>query len=115
MAFSKEHKKEIVKLLDIWLEENRPPVEIRPKLDLGWRIEEQSVFLVEVRPDYMEPVIIRHHDFAKATYSKSANIWKPYWLRASGKWELYKPARTVTKLEDFLEEVNDDPYGCFKG
>lgn len=115
MAFSEERKKEIGAVLDAWLEKNRPPVEVREQLDFGWRIEEQSVFLCTVRPDYMEPSIKRHHDFAKATYVRTEDHWNILWLRASGKWELYEPRRQVKQLPQFLKEVNDDPYSWFKG
>ncbi|MFZ5430428.1 MAG: DUF3024 domain-containing protein [Bacteroidota bacterium] len=32
---------------------------------------------------------------AKARFIASRNIWKVYWMRASGKWETYKPEPEV--------------------
>ena len=50
MAFSelerKRHERDIAK----FMQRRRPPPEIRPKLDLGFRIEGQSVELFEIRP-----------------------------------------------------------------
>ena len=101
--------------LDVWLEANRPSPEIRPELDLGWRIEGQSVFLFEIRPRWDDPSVIDHYSFAKATYVKARNEWKVYWLRASLKWDPYPPLKVVKKLGRFLKEVDDDPHHCFRG
>jgi len=86
---------------------------IRKELDIGYRIDEQSVIFLEIRPAYMNPSTIRELEFAKATYVKSRESWKIYWMRSSG-WYPYMPAEMKT-LEAFVIEVEKDPLGCFKG
>ena len=52
---------------------------------------------------------------AKATWVKSRQLWKIYWLRASGRWQSYEPRPEVASLEDFCRVIDDDEYGCFWG
>jgi len=46
---------------------------------------------------------------------KSLKIWRLYWMRASGKWELYTPMPESPILEKLLACVDEDINGCFKG
>ena len=101
--------------ITLWLLENRPPEEIRSKLDVSWRLEKQSIFIFEIRPDWLDPDIIKNSDIAKATYVKSYNKWKIYWKRADLKWHSYNPLPYVKEFEKFLNEVSVDSFGCFKG
>ena len=41
--------------------------------------------------------------------------WKLYWQRADLKWHGYKPKTEVNSVEEFLEIVEADEYGCFYG
>ena len=41
---------EIFETMENYLSKYRPPVEIRPELDLGYEISGQSVILFEIRP-----------------------------------------------------------------
>jgi hypothetical protein len=62
---------------DIW---NNPG--IRDKLYIDFRIEKLSIFIFEVRPRFDDPNIIIESPVAKATYVKSTETWKIYWMRA---------------------------------
>jgi Protein of unknown function (DUF3024) len=115
MALDVMNTLEIIELMENYIERVRPPKEIREKLDISYRIENQSIVLHEIRPDWKDKTIYRTHDFAKTTYDKKNKIWKIYWQRASLKWDLYQPQPTVQKLTDFLKEVELDKFGCFKG
>ena len=94
---------------------NRPPEDIRPQLDLGYRIEDQSVYIFEIRPQWDKPEIIRENDVAKTTYIKSKSCWKIFWLRANLKWYLYPPRPYVKSISEFFDEVEKDPAACFFG
>jgi hypothetical protein len=115
MALTESQKLSIQQMMAAYLMEVRPPEHIRPQLDIGWRLEKQSVFLFEIRPQWNDETIIRHHDFAKATWVNTAKEWNIFWLRANGKWQTYDPLPTVVNLKRFLLEVASDPYCCFKG
>lgn len=57
---------------DEYIEEHRPPEEIRSKLDIDWRLEDQSVYLFGIRPDWRNPEVIRQLDYAKATWVRKS-------------------------------------------
>ena len=88
---------------------------MREKLDIGYKIENQSIIIHEIRPRFDNPDIKIEPEFAKATYVRKKNHWKIFWLRANLKWYAYEPTPTVESLEDFLQLIEDDPHGCFKG
>lgn len=115
MAFSEFELKKIKKALTKFLKIRRPPPEIRSEVDLGYRLSGQSLELFEIRPQWDDPNIIREHPFAKATYASTQKHWKIFWRRADLKWHGYKPDLTVPSIENFLEVVNADEYGCFFG
>jgi hypothetical protein len=106
---------EAIEVLENYLSRNRPPEHIRNKLDIGYRIENQSVYLFEIRPDWQNPNITRNKDFAKTTFVKGQKVWKVYWLRADLKWHPYDPKPQVRNLSDFIKLVEEDKHACFKG
>ena len=114
-AFSAQDSLGLIETLENWLEKNRTAENIRHQIDIGYRIEGLSIYLFEIRPQYKKPENIVHHDYAKATYVKSSNAWKVYWMRSNLKWYPYDPKPKVKSLKDFLKLVDEDKHGCFKG
>ncbi len=55
MAISEFEVKRCEREVKKFLKERRPPAHIRNKLDFGYRIENQSVELVEIRPLWNNP------------------------------------------------------------
>ena len=107
---------DIIELLENFVARLRPDTEeVRKKLDYGYNIENQTVYLFEIRPDWKNSEIIRQLPFAKTTNVKSSDTWKIYWMRGNGKWYPYDPAPTVPSLKKFLEIVKSDEYHCFFG
>jgi hypothetical protein len=115
MAISEFEIKRVEKIMEGYLARTRPPVQIRNELDIGYRIENQSVELFEVRPDFKDPSTKIEHAIAKATYLKREGIWKIYWMRADLKWHRYEPVPEADNLEEFLSVIEDDHHGCFYG
>jgi hypothetical protein len=116
MALSEFETKRCEKLISEYVDRCRPPAHIRPELDLGYRVKNQSVELFEIRPvwrgksgDFME------HPVAKTTYVRTRGIWRIFWQRADLKWHAYEPDAEVKNLEDFIAVVEADEYGCFYG
>ncbi len=93
----------------------RPPEHIRNMLDIGYTYDGRVIEFFEIRPDWEDKTIIRHHPYVQIRFVKSSGVWKLYWLRASGKWELYKPFPESDDLEKILECIDEDKYHCFKG
>lgn len=82
MAVSNLKILNIIEVCEAFLERKRPPEHIRPKLDIGYRIEGQSIILHTIRPFWNDASKIQHSDVAKATFIKAKNHWKVFWLRA---------------------------------
>jgi hypothetical protein len=115
MAFTDKQIEEITSMMDVLIERLRPPENLRHRLDVGWRIERQSVFLYEIRPQWNDPTIIREHDFAKATWVQKEKEWHVYWVRSDLKWYRYEGLESVVNLQRFMIEVEKDPHYCFRG
>ena len=105
----------ITQTLEKYIALIRPEPSIRPRLDIGYELTGNSVFLVEIRPAWNNPFDIQKHPYAKATFVKSKKAWKIYWMRANLKWYPYDPTPIVRSLAAFLKIVDKDAYGCFKG
>ena len=115
MALSEFETKKIEKEVGKFIEKRRPPPHIRPQLDLGFRVKDQSVEIFEIRPLWDNPEKIIEEAVAKATYVKTQEIWKVYWQRVDLKWHRYDPTPEVDSLSQFLELVDRDEYACFFG
>ena len=115
MAISEFEEKRCERELEKFLAAKRPPQHVRSQLDFGYRLENQSVVLFEIRPDWKQPDIKRETPFAKATYIKTEKQWKIYWQRQDLKWHNYKPVPNVQYFEEFLAVVSEDANACFFG
>ena len=98
-----------------YVQKRRPPVHIRPQLDIGFRIAGQTVEIFEIRPAWKRPTEILNEPVAKATFVGTRGVWKVFWQRADLKWHSYGPVPTVGSIEKFLELVDADTHGCFWG
>ena len=115
MALSEFEIKRYEKSVKAFIDKNRPPAHIRKELDLGYKLENQSIEIFEIRPRWDNPKEIIETPVAKATYVKTQGIWKVYWQRADLKWHSYEPHPIAENIEDFLEVVESDEHACFFG
>ncbi len=115
MAFDDLERKRIEKSVTAFLAKRRPPPHIRPELDIDCRIAGQSLEVIEIRPQWNDPSVIREHAIAKATFVRTTSLWKVFWKRADLKWHAYEPNSTAKDAAEFLAIVHRDEYGCFFG
>ena len=115
MAISEFEIKRCERELEKFMAARRPPTHVRNELDFGYRIENQSVELFEIRPEWRNPKNMMHIPFAKTTYVKAQKVWKVYWQRQDLKWHSYAPMPEVKYFEEFLAIVSEDANGCFFG
>ena len=115
MTISEFEIKRVEKLVGQYVESKRPPAHIRNELDISFRISNQSFEIFEIRPKWDDSSKKIEGSTAKATYVKSKNIWKLYWMRADLKWHSYQPFPTSKSLEKVLEVIEEDTHGCFWG
>lgn len=104
---------EIIENLESFIDFHRPEESIRDQVDLDYKFEGQSIIIYEIRPHYETGEAIES-PIAKTTYVKSRDEWKIYWMRGNLKWFPYKP-HTVRTLNEVLDIVDEDHYGCFWG
>lgn len=90
---------------------NYPP----DQLLIEYKLENQTLYLIEVRPKWNDPSIRTEKYAAKLSYIKKDKQWKLYWQRANLSWLLYEEKCTSNQLETLLQVVWDDPHGCFWG
>jgi DUF3024 family protein len=105
----------VIEEMENFLIRVRPEEAIRPKLDIGYKIKNQSIIIHEIRPLSSDPLIIIEPKVAKTTYNRTKNNWKIFWPRADRKWHTYDPNPTVDSIQEFLRIVEKDQLGCFWG
>ena len=115
VAFDELETRRVEKAVKAYVEKRRPPPHIRPELDIGFRVNGQSIEIFEIRPAWNRPDEILEHGVAKATFVRTRGVWKVFWMRADLKWHSYSPTSTVGSAEKFLELVDADPHACFWG
>lgn len=92
MAFTELERKRCERDLARFMERRPPPPQIRKELDLGYKTEDQSVEIFEIRPDWRDKTVTRTTPVAKATFIRSRNQWRVFWMRRDLKWHGYEPS-----------------------
>jgi len=115
MALDLMKTAETIHALKLFLNTRRPPENIRHEIDLGYKTENQSIIIFEVRPHWEKKDEKTESPIAKATWVKTQKCWKIFWMRADLKWHRYQPVAEVKTIEEFLKVVDNDSHGCFWG
>lgn len=106
---------QINKAGEVFLSKRRPAEAIRMESDLNYRIQDQSIEIFELNESYRTPNQMEEMPIAKATFVKSKNHWRVFWMRADLKWHGYEPQPTVAEVADFFKLVDEDAFYCFFG
>ncbi len=115
MSFSEFEIKRYEKAVQTLINKRRPPEQVRDKVDLGFELVDQSVEIFETRAHWQNPSEKIKQPIAKATYVKSKNLWKIYWMKSDLKWHEYEPEFKVGDLSEFVTIVDLDEHGYFWG
>jgi len=115
MALDGVQAAEVINTLENFRDKHRPAEHIRPQLDLAYRIENQSVIIFNIRPHWQIKKKTIESPIAKTTWVHARQAWKVFWMRADLKWHGYEPKPQVKTIDQFLELVEEDNYGCFWG
>jgi len=89
--------------------------EIRAQLDYGYSYDGKITEIYEIRPLWNNPMKMQNIPSAKIRFYKSKQLWNLYWMRASGKWELYEPLSESTHLDKIIKVIREDRHDCFFG
>lgn len=115
MAFTELELQMYQAVVQAYVEKRRPPPDIRPELDIGFRITDQSIELFELRPRWQDPSRQLENPIAKASYVRTQDTWKVFWMRSDLKWHAYPISPEVHSVEAFLALVARDEGGHFWG
>jgi len=105
----------VIEVMENFIARIRPPENIRSQVDISYRIEDQSIIIFEIRPEWTKPSALMEIDFAKTTFVKTNNNWRVFWKRSNGQWYPFTPEPTVKNLQEFTCLVEEDKYSCFRG
>ena len=115
MAISEFEIKHIEEVVGEALEKHRPPVHVRNEFDIGFRIDNQSVYIYERRQNWRDKTQYMDTDNAKLTRVKTQKQWKIFWMKRDLKWHGYDPTPVAKNIESAIKVVMSDQYGCFWG
>lgn len=115
MAFSQKELAKHQQLMDAFIEKRRPPEHLRDKLDLSYRIENQSIVVFTIRPWWDDPQNTFESTVAKTTWVKSRNSWSIYWQPSDMKWHRHPYTPDVATLQEFITIVDEDADALFFG
>lgn len=118
MAFKQTELDEIAPKLKAFISNESPPAQTGAQL--AFCIDRQSVVLLEVRPDLQalmsgEGVKLNESPIAKATWVRSRQVWRVFWMPADGNWEAYVATPEVDTVDEFLDVLKEDELACFFG
>lgn len=95
--------------------ERAVPANVQHQVWMGFKIEGQSITLIEYRVHWQDKTRTTEHPIAKTSFNRRSGEWRIYWMRANLKWWAYEPCLTVSSFEKFLAEVDRDECACFFG
>src|SRR2546426_5898484 len=114
MPFSELDLKRIDRVVGNLCRRKSPP-EHRHQLRFEYRVVRHDVLIYETRPAFDDPSRWMEHGVAKLRFVRTAGEWRPFWQRASLKWQSYEPLASSRGLGELIAEVERDPHGCFFG
>lgn len=115
MAFTEIERRRCERALEKFLERRRPPAHVRDEVDLAYCLDGHSVEIFEIRSDWRDRTKKIERPVAKATFVRTKNHWRVFWMRRDLQWHGYEPAPEVGTLEAFLDLVDRDEGCCFFG
>ena len=76
MALSEIELKRCEKDIEVFMGRRRRPAHIRNELDVGCRVDGQSVEVFEIRPQFSDPAVKQESPIAKATFVRTTMLAK---------------------------------------
>jgi Protein of unknown function (DUF3024) len=74
-----------------------------------------SLTLFERRPHFQKKSVWTKLSVAQFRYSIDDRTWTLYWADRNSRWHVYDRIPPASKLDDLLDEVDDDPTCIFWG
>ncbi len=114
MAFNELELKRIDQTVGEWCRK-RSPAHLRDKVQLEYRVKGHEVVIFERRLKWDDPSRWTESPVAKLKFIRSAHKWRLYWMRADLKWHEYPGHSSSDRLDELVQEIDNDPLACFFG
>lgn len=106
-------RRRVERVLEAFCE--RIPHRVRHQLRNTYRIEGNTVTVVEQRVAYNDPHTWIDIPFAQFERTPSTGYWRLYCADRDGVWHLYTRTPATPNLDELIAEVKRDPTGIFLG
>lgn len=113
MAFNNIEIANIRRCMEFFMEKRRPAEHLRDKLDLQYRIEDDSVIIFEIRQltwsngRVEEPI-------AKIAHNRHSSSWSLLWMDKNSNWHHYDE-KMLSGFSDAIQLVEENICGYFFG
>lgn len=98
-----------------YIEEIRPPKEMRDQVDISYFFKIGIVQIFEIRPKWDDPKVKEEFPIARVKHVKNKNIWRIYWMDSHEEWIKYQPNFEVDTFLKVIQIIKKDEHGCFWG
>jgi hypothetical protein len=92
-----------------------PSYALGESIKLNYGIRGNAVTLFELRRYRLLPSETRRYKVAQFRYDPRDRTWTLYYVDRNEKWQEYFDILPTTKLDEVLQEVDEDPSGVFWG
>jgi hypothetical protein len=109
---------ELIKKIEIELQKycnNRIPLEMREKVILVYKIEGNSIILIEKRPHFKIKNRIIESLIAKIKYINKTKEWELYYPNRKLGWSKYWNFKNKKRFSTIINEIDKDPTCIFWG
>ena len=94
---------------------NRVPLKLRSEIGFLVKAQYNRITSSEKRPLFSDPYRASCVEFVQFRYTDYDKRWHLYWMRKFNKWWPYVPRKPVYTIDDCIEELEADVWGCFWG
>ena len=114
MAFSEFELKRIDKVVG-GLCRSKSPEALQDRLRYEYLIQDNDVFITEIRPHWKDPEQQTETGLALLHYQAETQIWSLFWQRINQQWVPYESHFEDRVLDHLIKEIDEDAFGVFFG
>lgn len=95
--------------------ERKVSAQLKDLIRLKFKVWGTHVTLIEARPHWNDPAEWSETKVAQFRYDPAENQWSLFCSDRNQKWLRYIDLDPSARLDDLLQEVDEDPMGIFWG
>ena len=114
MPFNELEKARIKRIVGGFCE-GHIPKHIRSQIKMFYNVRGHEVKIIESRPTMTGSHLWAETPIARLQYDPKTLEWQLYWMRASGKWQIYSDLVPTNNLKALIDTIAEDRYSVFWG